>query len=131
MSIESTLGRLLRPVRAGESRLVWNDPRLTAPRTFILSSAAFAGGGMIPTRYSARGIGDDVSPPLEWNRVPAAAMDLALIVQDPDAPLLRPVTHLIAYGLDPIAGGVEEGAFDTGPADSIRLGRGSFGRMGY
>jgi len=131
MSLESALGRLLRPVRAGDARLVWNDPRLRARGTFVLSSAAFKDGGLMPARTAGRGAGDNISPPLEWTGVPVGAVDLALIVQDPDAPLLRPVTHLIAYGLEPCAGSVAEGAFDAGRAGDVRLGRGSFGRMGW
>ena len=131
MSIESTLGRLLRSVRAGDRRLVWNDPRLDAPATLRLSSPAFGDGGPVPPRSAGAGVGDNVSPALEWTGVPAGAEELAIIVQDPDAPLPRPVTHLIAYGVDPNSRGAPEGAFDAGQTGSIRLGRGSFGRVGY
>ena len=101
MSIESTLGRLLRRVRAGDRRLVWNDPRLDAPATLRLSSPAFGDGELMPPRSAGAGVGDNVSPALEWTGVPAGAAELAIIMQDPDAPLPRPVTHLIAYGVDP------------------------------
>jgi Raf kinase inhibitor-like YbhB/YbcL family protein len=131
MSLESALGSLLRPVRAGESHLVWNDPRLAAPRLFLLSSPAFVDGGMMPKQFAGSGVGDNLSPPLDWTGVPPGAEELALIVQDPDAPLPRPVTHLIAYRVDPTVGGVEEGAFEAGRAGQIRFGRGSFGRIGY
>ena len=104
MSLKSALGSLMRPIRAGESHLVWNDPRLAAPRLFALSSPAFADGGMMPRRSAGSGVGDDLSPPLDWTGVPRGAEELVLIVQDPDAPLPRPVTHLIAYGGDPTAG---------------------------
>ena len=131
MSLESALGSLMRPVRAGESHLVWNDPRLAAPRLFALSSPVFADGRMMPKRSAGGGVGDNLSPPLDWTGVPRGAEELVLIVQDPDAPLPRPITHLIAYGVDPTAGGVEEGAFEAGRAGPIRFGRGSFGRIGY
>jgi Raf kinase inhibitor-like YbhB/YbcL family protein len=131
MSIESALGRLLRPVRAGDRRLVWNDPRLDAPATQRLSSPAFGEGGPMPPRSAGAGVGDNVSPALEWMGVPAGAAELAIIVQDPDAPLPRPITHLIAYGVDPCSHGAPEGAFEDGRTGSIRLGRGSFGRVGY
>ncbi len=131
MSIESALGSLLRPVRAGESRLAWKDSRLAAPRGFALTSPAFEDGAMMPARSAGSGVGDNLSPPLAWTEVPGDAAELALIVQDPDAPLPRPVTHLIAYGIDPVAGGVAEGALGAGRAGAIQLGRGSFGRIGY
>jgi Raf kinase inhibitor-like YbhB/YbcL family protein len=131
MSFESALGSLLRPVRAGESRLAWKDARLAAPRAFALTSPAFEDGGMMRVRSAASGVGDNLSPPLDWTGVPGDAAELALIVQDPDAPLPWPVTHLIAFGIDPSAGGVEEGALGAGRTDAIQLGRGSFRRIGY
>ena len=47
-------------------------------------STAFQEGGMIPKQYTC----DDqnISPPLEWDSVPANAKTLALIADDPDAP---------------------------------------------
>jgi Raf kinase inhibitor-like YbhB/YbcL family protein len=131
MFFESALGSLLRPIRAGESHLVSNDPRLPAPRVFKVSSPSFAAGGMMPRRSAASGIGDNVSPSLQWTEVPPAAEELVLIVQDPDAPLPRPITHLIAFGLDPTAAGVGEGMLESGRIGPIHLGRGSFGRIGY
>lgn len=49
-----------------------------------LISSAFAQNGTIPVLYT--GEGKDVSPPLAWAGVPAAAKSLVLIVDDPDAP---------------------------------------------
>jgi Raf kinase inhibitor-like YbhB/YbcL family protein len=49
-----------------------------------LTSSAFAEGGLIPARYSCDG--EDISPPLAWEGVPAGAQALALICEDPDAP---------------------------------------------
>ncbi len=126
---ESAVGHFLRPLRAGDRHLLQNDPRLAAP-PFALSSPDFEDGGMMPTRFAGAGIGDNTSPALEWAGVPAEAAELALVVQDPDAPLPRPITHLIAYGLDPKAGHVPHGAF-AARACPFQLGRGSFGRVGY
>ncbi len=108
MSAESSLGRLLRSLRAGERHLLENDPRLGAESGFSLSSPDFADGDAMPRRCAGAGVGvgvgDNLSPALQWSGVPAAAADLALVVQDPDAPLPWPITHLIAFGLDPSAG---------------------------
>ncbi len=49
-----------------------------------LSSTAFGPGAAIPRRYTCEG--NDVSPPLQWQGVPAGAKSLVLIVDDPDAP---------------------------------------------
>ena len=50
-----------------------------------ISIAAFTEGGMIPKKYTC----DDanVSPPLTFGGVPAGAKSLALIADDPDAPV--------------------------------------------
>jgi len=48
-----------------------------------ISSTAF-GRAPIPTRHTCEG--DDVSPSLHWQGVPAGAKSLVLVVDDPDAP---------------------------------------------
>lgn len=49
-----------------------------------LTSTAFTHQGSIPRRHTCEG--EDVSPPLAIEGVPAGAQSLALIVDDPDAP---------------------------------------------
>jgi Raf kinase inhibitor-like YbhB/YbcL family protein len=51
----------------------------------ILTSPAFSDGARIPARYTCEG--EDRSPPLAWSGAPAAALSLALICSDPDAPV--------------------------------------------
>jgi Raf kinase inhibitor-like YbhB/YbcL family protein len=52
--------------------------------SLILTSSAFQHNASIPTKYTCDG--EDVSPPLDWNQIPAEAKSLVLIVDDPDAP---------------------------------------------
>src|SRR5215218_9657892 len=87
---------------------------------FVLQSSGFEHKGSIPARYSCEG--EDLSPPLSWSGVPEGTRSLALIVDDPDAPV-GTFTHWLAWGLDPAAEGVGEGGaapvegrndFDTG-----------------
>ena len=59
--------------------------------TLRLTSNAFAPAERIPQRYAADG--EDVSPPLSWMGVPAEARELAMIVDDPDAPQAEPFVH--------------------------------------
>lgn len=54
------------------------------PPEFAVRSDAFADQQLIPERYT--GDGDDVSPPLAFEGVPAETVELALTVVDPDAP---------------------------------------------
>ena len=50
-----------------------------------ISSTAFENGGNIPVKYTCDG--EDVSPPLSWEGIPQEAVSLALICDDPDAPM--------------------------------------------
>ena len=47
-----------------------------------ITSSAFAHNDAIPRLYTCQG--RDISPPLAWSGVPAAARSLVLIVDDPD-----------------------------------------------
>lgn len=50
-------------------------------------SPAFAEGAAIPVKHAcAQQGGEDVSPPLTWSGVPESARELAIVVDDPDAP---------------------------------------------
>jgi Raf kinase inhibitor-like YbhB/YbcL family protein len=77
-----------------------------------LSSSAFANNESIPERYTCEGA--DVSPPLAWHGVPARAVSLALIVDDPDAPdpkaPQRTWVHWVLYNAPVRCDGLPEGA---------------------
>ena len=66
--------------------------------TIVITSPAFKDGQMIPQKYSCDG--ENVSPPLEWNGVPGGTKELALIVDDPDAPG-KTWVHWVVYDLPP------------------------------
>jgi Raf kinase inhibitor-like YbhB/YbcL family protein len=78
--------------------------------TMKLTSSAFSEGALIPVRYSCSG--DDFSPPLTWSDIPAGAKSLALIADDPDAPVGTWV-HWVAFNLPVTAGGLPEGIKDA------------------
>ncbi len=71
-----------------------------------LTSPAFAGGAAIPVKHTCQG--EDVSPPLEWEKEPAGTQSLALIVDDPDAPS-KIWVHWVMFNIPPGVGGLEEG----------------------
>jgi len=50
-----------------------------------LTSEAFSDGTMIPKRFTCDG--EDLSPPLSWSGLPTETVSLALICDDPDAPV--------------------------------------------
>ena len=71
----------------------------TQPKgTMQLTSTAFNQGQPIPERHTCDN--KNVSPPLKWSGTPAAAKSLALIADDPDAPVGTWV-HWVLYDLPP------------------------------
>jgi Raf kinase inhibitor-like YbhB/YbcL family protein len=90
--------------------------------TITVSSTAFADGGDIPRRYTCDG--DDLSPPLTFAGVPSGAQELAVLVEDPDAPG-GTFVHWVAWGIDPSKGGLAEGEAPPG------TGTNGFHRRGY
>jgi Raf kinase inhibitor-like YbhB/YbcL family protein len=79
---------------------------------FRLTSPAFEHDGDMPLRYTAEG--DDVSPPLVWEGVPAGTKELVLVCDDPDAEA-GVFTHWVVYGISPDLDGLPEGL----PKDAI------------
>ena len=51
----------------------------------VIKSTAFDDGGLIPRDYTCDG--KDISPPLAWTGVPKGTKSLAIICDDPDAPM--------------------------------------------
>jgi Raf kinase inhibitor-like YbhB/YbcL family protein len=62
----------------------------------VVSSSAFPDGGLIPRRYTCRG--DGSQPPLTVDRLPNSTRTLAVVVEDPDAPLMT-VTHWVLFDI--------------------------------
>lgn len=89
-----------------------------------LKSSAFEDGGTIPARYAKDG--ENVFPPLEWSGVPAQTRELALLVEDPDAPSGRFV-HWIVIGLPPMLDRLETGQLPEPAVEACN----DFGERGY
>jgi phosphatidylethanolamine-binding protein (PEBP) family uncharacterized protein len=128
--IGSAPGRWLRALRSSDAHSAANDPLLRGLPTFALHSAAFAdGAAMRPPYVDAAAL----QPPLSWAGLPAGTVELALIVEDVDVPLPRPLVHAVAYGIDPKAGSLEAGAIPRigHPQEGdpkVRLGKGAGGQ---
>ncbi|HEX4640869.1 MAG TPA: YbhB/YbcL family Raf kinase inhibitor-like protein [Chthoniobacterales bacterium] len=67
-------------------------------KSMKISSSAFAEGAEIPVKYSRSG--EDINPPLHIEGTPENAKSLALIMDDPDAPVGL-FTHWLVWNLDP------------------------------
>jgi hypothetical protein len=126
------LGVMLRNRRAGQHTLVWARPDLRAPENFTLTSPAFDHEAPIPAKYRGRLLGANISPALDWTQPPAGTAELALIVEDPDAPRKTPATHALTLGIDPALGGIPENALtNPSPVPGIRQGKGALGHRGW
>lgn len=71
-----------------------------------ITSPAFSHLGAIPQRYTSDG--ENISPPLEWDKVPPETQMLVLICHDPDAPLPSGFTHWVLYNIPPSVKALEE-----------------------
>jgi Raf kinase inhibitor-like YbhB/YbcL family protein len=89
---------------------------------FEITSPAFEFDGAIPAKHSCDGA--NVSPPLSFAGAPEGTRSLALVVDDPDAPV-GTFTHWLSWGIDPGVDGLSEG--QAAP----REGRNGFGTTGY
>lgn len=92
---------------------------------FRLTSTAFDEGQPIPRPFSCHG--ENVPPPLTWEGVPPGTAELALLLDDPDAPGAEPFVHWIVLGLPASTTGLEPG---TLPA-AAREGPNNAGGAGY
>jgi Raf kinase inhibitor-like YbhB/YbcL family protein len=94
-----------------------------------LTSSAFKDGEMIPVQYTCEG--QNISPPLAWDAVPAETKTLALIADDPDAPR-GTWTHWVLYSLPPSVKELPMGVPATEEiAAGGRQGKNDFGKVGY
>jgi Raf kinase inhibitor-like YbhB/YbcL family protein len=111
-----------------ESALPENPSR----RTLRFQSPAFAEGGPIPRVHTCDG--KNTSPPLSWSGVPEGTRSLALICEDPDAPV-GTFSHWVLFDLPPDLKGLDEA---IPPEREVKIGSGvarqgqnDFGKVGY
>jgi len=97
-----------------------------------IESPVFKDNEPIPRKYT--GEGEDVSPPLRWSGVPEGTRELALIVDDPDAPRPEPWVHWVIYKLPPTLTDLPEGVPATEmlsePAGAVQ-GNNTWPKVGY
>ena len=78
----------------------------TSRAQLVVTSTSFKNNGLIPAKYSCEGA--EVSPPLDIANIPSTAKSLALIVDDPDAPIKGGFTHWVMWNMD-VKGYLPEG----------------------
>ncbi len=106
------IGEALHDQRAGlEQTVFYRRSRGSEMANIVVRSSAFDPTQSIPVRYTADGSG--ISPPLEWQSVPASASSVAVIVEDADSPTPHPLVHAIVVNLDPRESSLIEGALNS------------------
>ena len=92
-----------------------------------LTSPALEPGGRIPREHT--GEGENISPPLEWTRVPDGTRSFAIVCHDPDAPLVSEgsygFVHWVLYNVPASVTSLPAGTpdYSSGPS--------GFGEDGY
>ena len=101
-------------------------------QSWSLRSTAFDAQARVPQRHTGDGV--DLSPPLTWTAAPSAARELALIVDDPDAPTSEPWVHWLIYKIPPQTVALDEGIPTTRtlarPSGAVQ-GQNSWRTVGY
>ena len=121
--VPAWLGEALPDARPGHARLVvarLGGEAMLHRESFRLQSAAFLDGEALDPSFTAAEE-DAVAPPLEWSAPPAGTQEMALVVEDPDAPSPEPFCHWLVWGLAPQKGQLLEG--EAPP----RVGKNAFG----
>ncbi|MFN3822222.1 MAG: YbhB/YbcL family Raf kinase inhibitor-like protein [bacterium] len=96
---------------------------------FTIKSTAFKDGETIPKKFTCDG--QDYSPELSWENVPAGTKSFALICEDPDAPR-GTFIHWVLYNLPDTTRHLPEGipAQPQLPWGALQ-GKNDFGSIGY
>ncbi|MEX0885847.1 MAG: YbhB/YbcL family Raf kinase inhibitor-like protein [Phycisphaeraceae bacterium] len=100
-----------------------------------ITSPAFSDGERIPKTYTEDG--NNISPPLAWADLPRNTAELALIVDDPDAPRDDAFVHWTVYRIPAATPGLPEnlprGVEELREPAGAAQGRTSFGKhnVGY
>ena len=88
-----------------------------------LTSEVFSNNGMIPSEYTCDGT--DISPQLSVSDVPKTAKTLALIMDDPDAPM-GTFVHWVVWNISPDKSTIAKGEDLKEPQGTT-----GFGKRGY
>lgn len=90
-----------------------------------ITSTAFQNNSLIPTEYTCDG--KNINPPLTIAEVPENTKSLAIIVEDPDAPVKTNFTHWVLFNISPETQEILENSI---PPGSLQ-GNNDFGEASY
>ena len=99
------------------------------PMTIKVTSSAFVDSNMIPAKYTCQG--QDISPPLKWEAVPEGTISIALICDDPDAPM-GTWDHWLLFNIPASESEIQEGVpAQAELTNGARHGKNSWRRKDY
>src|SRR5205085_11122956 len=101
-------------------------------RKMSINAVTFKNGDPIPNHFARDG--DNVSPALQWKNIPDDTQELALLVEDPDAPRAAPFVHWVALHIPADASGIPENLPHSDRIDRpihLMQGQNDFGKIGY
>jgi Raf kinase inhibitor-like YbhB/YbcL family protein len=116
--------------RIPKSTLLSRQPEKGGSNMAIkVTSTAFKDGEIIPKQYTCDG--NDISPPLTWSGAPQETKSIALICDDPDAPMGTWV-HWVLFNLPPASNALPAEVSSARVLDNgAKHGKNDFRRFGY
>ncbi len=94
-----------------------------------IETTGFNESGYIPTKFTCDG--EDISPKLSWSKVPEKTRSIAIICDDPDAPMGTWV-HWVVYNIPPEKNSLKENFPKVRKTkEGILQGLNDFRRIGY
>ncbi len=99
-----------------------------AKPAFSAKTPAFKYGEWIPSKYTC--MGKDISPRIVFKNVPKNAKSIAIIADDPDAPMGTWV-HWVIYNIPPDSEHIPEAFPKKMKVGKICQGKNDFGKYGY
>jgi Raf kinase inhibitor-like YbhB/YbcL family protein len=96
----------------------------------LVTSSAFTSGKTMGDRYTQNG--ENMPPPLAWNRGPAGTQSYVVLAEDSGVNRAEPIVHWIVYNIPGSARGLSTAAPTEGQLPNGAMqGKNAMGKMGY
>lgn len=90
-------GNSVSPDNPHAATLAFQILRSNGQQTISLQSPAFTSGEPIPVKFAVEG--ENISPPLKWEKGPMGTKTYAIIMEDPDVAQNPPFVHWLFYNV--------------------------------